>query len=92
LSDDDRATLVSSPIQTQVAIAAVDYAIRNGLNPREPSTLSLSVIYPYAYHPDWIVLQIQVSAVKQTNLLLVGLLNQEWVDLPVEGISEVRQR
>ena len=92
LSDDDRATLISPPVQTQVAIAAVNYASQNGVGTSDPSIHSFRIDFPHTYHPDRATLQIRVSAVKQTSLLLVGLLNREWVNLPVQGISEVRQR
>lgn len=85
LTDDDRATLVAPPMQTQVAAEAMDYAQRNEFPDAE-------VRYPESYDPGAPAVRILVTLRRRTTILLAGLLGEEWVDLAEQGLSQVPQR
>jgi len=85
LTDDDRATLVAPPMQTQVAAEARQYAQRNDIP-------SAEVTYPQAYDPGAPVVRILVTLRRRATILLAGLLGEEWVDLDGQGLSQVPQR
>jgi hypothetical protein len=96
LTDEDRATLVSDAVADDAETAARDYAARNGLDPADPDTLSLEVIYPQdGYMPENIgirSLRLLVSVRRRTTVLLAGLLGEAFVDLDADGLSEIPQR
>lgn len=85
LTDDDRATLVAPPMQTQVAAEAEDYAQRNEFPQAE-------VTYPESYDPGAPAVRILVTLRRHATILLAGLLGEEWVDLAGQGLSQVPQR
>ena len=85
LTEDDRATLVAPPMQTQVAAEARDYAQRNEFPQAEVS-------YPEGYDPGAPVVRILVTLRRRATILLAGLLGEEWVDLAEQGLSQVPQR
>ena len=85
LTDEDRATLVAPPLQTQVAEEARAYAQRNGY-------MEAEVIYPRAYHAGAPVVRILVTLRDTATILLAGLLGEEWVGLAGQGQSQIPQR
>jgi len=85
LTDDDRATLVAPPMKTQVAAEARQYAQLNDF-------ASAEVIYPQAYDPDAPVVRVLVTLRRRATILLAGLLEEEWVDLVEQGLSQIPQR
>ena len=85
LTDEDRATLVAPPMQTQVASEAKQYAQRNEFAEAE-------VGYPESYDPASPVVRIMVALRRRATILLAGLLGEEWVDLVEQGLSQVPQR
>ncbi|MCK5052978.1 MAG: hypothetical protein KAR65_01790 [Anaerolineales bacterium] len=96
LHDDDRATLVSDTVFGIVATEVFDYAKRNGFDVANPDTLAISITYPQpGYAPDNAsipVLRLLVSIRQRATILLAGLLSDQWVDLAIEGQSEIPQR
>jgi uncharacterized membrane protein len=86
LTDDDRATLVAPPMQTQVAAEARQYAQLNDI-------ASPEVTYPQAYDPGAPAVRILVTLRRRATILLAGLLGGgEWVDLDGQGLSQIPQR
>jgi uncharacterized membrane protein len=85
LTDDDRATLVAPPMKTQVAAEARQYAQLNDF-------ASAEVIYPQDYDPDAPVVRVLVTLRRRATILLAGLLEEEWVDLVEQGLSQIPQR
>jgi uncharacterized membrane protein len=85
LTDDDRATLVAPPIQTQVAAEAQQYVLRNEFADAEVS-------YPASYSVDAPVVRVLVTLERRATILLAGLLGEEWVNLTERGLSQVPQR
>ena len=85
LTDEDRATLVAPPMQTQVAAEARQYAQRNEFPEAEVS-------YPESYSPAAPVVRIMVTLRRRATILLAGLLGEDWVDLTEQGLSQVPQR
>jgi len=85
LTDDDRATLVAPPMQTQVAAEAMDYAQRN-------ESPEAEIRYPDSYDPGAPEVRVLVTLRRRATILLAGLLGQEWVDLAEQGLSQVPQR
>jgi hypothetical protein len=92
LTDDDRATLVAPPVQTEAAAEALAYAAVNRADPGEAGVLGVDVEYPYAYRPQDAGLQILVSIHARLSMLLAGLLGVDQVPFDVEALSEIRQR
>jgi hypothetical protein len=92
LTDDDRATLAASAMQTEAAAEALAYAAANRAATADPGVLDLEVHYPYAYHPSDDHLQVRVSILARLTFLLAGLLGDEEVLVSVEAISEIPQQ
>ncbi|NIS82214.1 MAG: hypothetical protein GTO14_18865 [Anaerolineales bacterium] len=96
LTDEDRAALVSSSVQAAVIGVAMDYAERNGYDTSDPETILVSAEYPQAGYtpddPDIRTLRFSVIVRRRTIILLAGLLGEEFVELSVEGMSEIPQR
>jgi hypothetical protein len=91
LNDDDRATLVSPDVRVTAEAVARDYATRNGLGADNPNIESLALTYPFAYDPLGDHLAFMVRVREKVSVLLVGLIGQEFVHIPGEGLSEVSQ-
>jgi hypothetical protein len=96
LTDEDRATLVSDPIQEKAEAAALAFAHVNGLSISDPDMLEMKVVYPQpGYAPDnpaIRTLRMLMSVRRRATILLAGLLGQDFIDLSVQGLSEVPQR
>ena len=96
LTDEDRATLVSDPIQAKAEAAALAFAHVNGLSISDPDTLEMKLVYPQpGYAPDNPAIQtlrVLMIVRRRATILLAGLLGQDFVDLSAEGLSEVPQR
>lgn len=92
LNDDDRATLVSPDVRATAEAVGREYAARNGIGPSNPDIETLTLIYPYGYEPLGDQLGLLVQVREKVSILLVGLIGQEFVHLPGEGLSEVPQR
>ena len=96
LEDDDRATLVSATVKGMAATEAVEFVNRNGFDVANADTLEIKIIYPQpGYTPGDHgigVLRLLVSIHQRTTILLAGLLSDQWIDLVVEGQSEIPQR
>jgi hypothetical protein len=91
LTDEDRARLVSPPMQTAAASEAIVYARRNGLG-LEPSPAAVWVEYPHDDRPLSSELRLLVSVQHRATILLAGLLGHEFVDLSAESQSELPLR
>lgn len=85
LTDDDRATLVAPPMQTQVAAESSRYALLNGFPQAE-------VGYPQGYDSGGPAVRIAVTLRRRASILLAGLLDREWVDLAESSLSQIPQR
>ncbi len=96
LTDEDRATLVSPPIQTAAGAEARLFASANGFNIADPQTLAVEFQFPQdGFDPadEGIkTLRFRVSIERREVVLLAGLLNQSFVHLEVDGLSEIPQR
>jgi hypothetical protein len=96
LSDEGRAALVSEPLRSTPEAAALGYALRNCLDPDDPSTLELRVTYPQAGYdprdPSISTLDFLVTVRRRVSILLAGLLGRDFVELEVEAQSQVPQR
>jgi hypothetical protein len=92
LTDYDRMMLVAAPQRTAVAQVAIEFASYNDLEISDPEILQVSVLYPFEYNLSDPSLRVDVQITQRTSILLVGLLNREFVDLSGRGISEILQR
>jgi hypothetical protein len=92
LTDDDRATLAASAMQTEAAAEAITFAAANRAATADPGVLDFEVDYPNAYHPSDDHLRVRVSILARLSFLLAGLLGDDEVPLSVEAISEIPQR
>ncbi len=92
LTENDRATLVAPPLQTEASAEALAYAAINRADPGEAGVLGVDVEYPYAYRPQDAGLQILVSIHARLSMLLAGLLGVDEVPFDVESLSQIRQR
>ncbi len=90
LTDEDRATLVSPPMRTQVAQAVQTQLNRNGYGTGD---LEVEIQYPYHYHPEAEDLRLRLYLRVQLQSLLAHLLGQErfW-PVGVESQQELPQR
>jgi hypothetical protein len=87
LADADRAELVSDAVQGEVEGIALSYAELNTLE-----GASTVVEYPYEYHPQDTAVRVRVATRRELDILLVGLLDPDWVRLEAVAISQVPQR
>jgi len=92
LTDDDRATLIAPPVQTEASGEALTFAAINRADPGEAGVLAVDIEYPHAYRPQDAALQMLVSIDARLSMLLAGLLGVDQVPFDVEALSEVRQR
>jgi hypothetical protein len=92
LTDDDRETLVAPGVRATVEAVADGYAARNGLDRNGPDIESMHVSYPYDYDPEGPSLTVRVFVRQRVNLLLVGLLGQDFALIEVAGRSEIPQQ
>ncbi len=90
LNDDDRATLISPAMRTQVAQSVQTQLARNGYGPGD---LEVQVQYPYRYHPADTEVRLFLRLRKEIQGLLAHLLGWNR-DLPVsaETQQELPQR
>jgi hypothetical protein len=86
LTDEDRATLVSAPVQTEAAEAALAYALHNGLT-REDTLVE----YPHDFAAEDSNVRIRVQTERELAVLLAGLLSPDLVHMQVSAVSQVPQ-
>lgn len=89
LTEDDQQALLAPEIKVTVQALAVEYAGRNGISESEPAISDLQAEYPYRYQHESETIRIRVTVRRNVEVLLAGLLGQEFIVLPVEAISEV---
>jgi Flp pilus assembly protein TadG len=96
LTDEDRATLVSPAVRSEAAAEAVRYLEKNGFDVERAASLEAQIDYPQAgydaYATQITELSMQVQLEQRLVLLLVGLLNENWVMLTVDARSQIPQR
>ena len=96
LTNEDRATLVSPPVQTTAGVEARFYASANGFNIADSQTIAVEYKFPQdGFDPeddDIKTLRFSVFIKRREVILLAGLLDVSFVHLDVEGVSEFPQR
>ena len=96
LTDDDRAELVASGMRAEAIAEALHYLELNGIESGGVHVVQIEIEYPQpGYDPkdEWIkVLSMRVRLERELPVLLAGLLNEEWVTVHAEAISQIPQR
>ncbi|MDF1499371.1 MAG: Tad domain-containing protein [Anaerolineales bacterium] len=96
LTYEDRATLVSSVIQSTAAAEAREYVRLNGFDPGDPQIELVEVTFPQpGYDPADTSLEnlsLFVRIRRRTTVLLAGLLGESLILLESEAQSEIPQR
>lgn len=92
LTDEDRQALAEPEAQATVEALALEYANRNDFSSSDPTVLELEADYPYQYQPEAETVRLRVLIRQRAVVLLAGLLGRDFVDLPVEAVSELPQR
>ncbi len=96
LTNEDRATLVSPSIQIAAGAEARLLARANGFDIADSQTLAVDYKFPQdGFDPtddDIKTLRFSVSIKRREVILLAGLLNESFVHLEVDGLSEIPHR
>jgi len=96
LTDEDRADLVAAWMCAEVRAEALRYLELNGIEPGGPDLVQIEIEYPqpgFDPNAEWItVLSMRVRLERELPVLLAGLLNEEWVTVHAEAISQIPQR
>ena len=92
LSDEDRQFLIASPQRTAVAHTARTYAGFNGFEVGHQDTIAVNVHFPFDYHVGDGIVRVEVEIIRQTTILLIGLLDRDFITLSSQAVSEIRQR
>ncbi|MEJ2013697.1 MAG: hypothetical protein P8X64_15925, partial [Anaerolineales bacterium] len=96
LTDEDRMELVSPDLKAQAASEAEFFLKLNGYSSEDIASLEVDVRYPQAgYDPSAqqiTELTFAVHLKRRLEVLLAGLLNEDWVVLQVEARSQIPQR
>jgi hypothetical protein len=92
LTQNDRATLVSSAIQTRVATAVFGSVAQNKMGSDNPGISEVIVIYPFEYDSEDARVKIRVRIHRQATVLLVGILDRKEVEVVGEFTSSLVQR
>jgi hypothetical protein len=96
LRDEDRRDLVSPELQAQASSEAALFLKMTGYSSDEIESLEVDVRYPQAgydpFAPQITELRLSIHLKRRLEVLLAGLLNENWVVLQVEAHSQIPQR
>jgi hypothetical protein len=96
LTDEDRRALTTDPLRGTAVAETLLFAQHNQIDLSSPGILRLEVKFPQSgYDPvdsGTRVLRFLVEVERRTAVLLAGLLGESFLNIEVEGQSEIPQR
>jgi len=95
LTDEDRAVLVSTAVRSEAFAEAVRYLEENGFDATR-AALEVHINYPQAGYDPYATqiteLSMRVQLEWRLDILLAGLLKEDWVKLAADARSQIPQR